>query len=144
MPKTVEIKGLHSHARRTDAFICPSGSRARVRVPSVSIVSLECDLIGQLSRCTNGAMIALQLAIGGEYDDDDETASSHLERSLLRSLAVAKCTLRSDCNHHGYVAYLPSAVYHESAWVARLSLNVWMLLANSVLVTLPDRHCVAS
>jgi hypothetical protein len=65
-------------------------------------------------------MIALQLAIGGEYEDDDETASSHLERSLLRSLAVAKCTLRSDCNH-GYIAYLQSAVYHESAWVARLS-----------------------
>ncbi len=49
-------------------------------------------------------MIALQLAIGGEYDDDDETASSHLESSLLRSLAVEKCALRSDRNH-GYVAY---------------------------------------
>jgi hypothetical protein len=59
-------------------------------------------------------MIALQLAIGGEYDDDNEIASSHLERSLLRSLAVAQCTVRSDCGH-GYVAYLQSAVYHESA-----------------------------
>ena len=59
-------------------------------------------------------MIALQLAIGGEYGGDGETASSHLERSLSRSLAMAKCTLRSDCNH-GCVAYLQSAVYHESA-----------------------------
>jgi hypothetical protein len=41
MPKTAEIKELYSHARSTDTFIRPSGSRARVGVPSVSIVSLD-------------------------------------------------------------------------------------------------------
>jgi hypothetical protein len=45
MPKTVEIKEHHSHARSTDAFICPGGGRTRVRVPSVSIVALECHAI---------------------------------------------------------------------------------------------------
>ena len=41
MPKTVENKEQYSHARGTDAFICPGGGRARVGVTSVSIISLE-------------------------------------------------------------------------------------------------------
>jgi hypothetical protein len=32
-------------------------------------------------------MIALQLTIGGEYEDDGTTASSHLDSSLSSSLA---------------------------------------------------------
>jgi hypothetical protein len=37
---------------------------------------------------TNGAMIALQLTMGGEYDDDGITAPSHPDSSLSRSLAA--------------------------------------------------------
>ena len=33
-------------------------------------------------------MIALQLVIGGEYDDDGVTAPSHPDNSLSRSLAT--------------------------------------------------------
>lgn len=37
---------------------------------------------------TDGAIIALQLTIGGEYDGDWTTASSHLDSSLSRSFAA--------------------------------------------------------
>lgn len=52
----------------------------------MSIILLETDTMAQ--NRTNGAMIALQLTIGGEYEDDGVTASSHPDSSLSRSLAV--------------------------------------------------------
>ncbi len=46
------------------------------------------ELVPLTQNRTNGAMIALQLTIGGEYDGDCTTVSSHLDRSLSRSLAA--------------------------------------------------------